>query len=771
MQPAKTSSGSLWFYEEKSQYKDDHSWQSTDTGRNVFWGAVATFSVVLAVQKRRAFCTNDPIKEKTGSSLSSTDTRPTRSAIRKQSKIEETSEGGYLRKSLQELGPSANMEFLVNKLQRYSHQKQPNQQKVDKYKGLLELLKLLVVVESPISFEEAFETYDGHQSYSQDTPAGKLEFRDHLLHPVHGLPVYVLFKPNHFHVVAIRPDGSHHTESLLRWLLLDHNRPSHDIVDENKGLTLNASNTSAILESMDTEWDRKCARVLLSSSRSNSELENLGLDANSVRSASKVIVNGVQECENAKLAAKDMVNLRIDSKVKHLAQEIVSMKDLHAKKRNTWTSDRLKELEDKIESAEKAKKMLCNLQLSETKYSQQRLQQMQKRTATKLLEENRVKRRRLEAGANEKVDEACEEFMAKAIESKATYHGRRKETVMFTNRRVKVRDLLNIANYDLEKRGKAPISSAVTAWNRSRPRNERSIQSAKHKGHALFCTKKPPKTEDQMNENTHYQRAHVRNIKTTFFGSSIPDNIRELSFMRSIDDKAYLRPGTSEGFAKTRNSRILTLSAEAKARKLPKYDWPESKMYITPSTHRVFTQKPVAIDKGEKLLMENGRHFVVIRPKAYVDSSGNTWATETERLRLVFPDDFEAKDLGNSYSKYFRSLCAAVQDDVFLYADMTEEGDVLKVTGNNNCKHRLYENNRLQHLIRRGEISELQWTINCHLCSEFEKMKGNELIKKTERSFCSCSRNFVPRKCQKKPLGRLHEICSSKSPLCPRQHC
>lgn len=265
--------------------------------------------------------------------MSSTDTRPTCSALRKQSKIEETSEGGYLTKSLQELGPSANMEFLVNELQRYSQQMQPNQQKVDKYKDLLELLKLLVVVESPINFEEAFETYDGHQSYSQDTPAGKLEFQDHLLHPVHGLPVYVLFKPNHFHVVAIRPDGSNHTESLMRyWLLLDHNRPSDDIVDENKGLTLNASNTSGILESMDTEWDRKCARVLFSSSRSNSELENLGLDANSVRSASKVIVNEVQECENAKLAAKDMVNLRIDSKVKHLAQEIVSMKDLHEKR-------------------------------------------------------------------------------------------------------------------------------------------------------------------------------------------------------------------------------------------------------------------------------------------------------------------------------------------------------------------------------------------------------------------------------------------------------
>jgi len=66
------------------------------------------------------------------------------------------------------------------------------------------------------------------------------------------------------------------------------------------------------------------------------------------------------------------------------------------------------------------------------------------------------------------------------------------------------------------------------------------------------------------------------------------------------------------------------MSTEAKARKLPKYDWPESQMYITPSTHRIFTQEPVVIDGKEKLLMKNDTHIVVIRPKAYVDSSGNT---------------------------------------------------------------------------------------------------------------------------------------------------
>lgn len=46
------------------------------------------------------------------------------------------------------------------------------------------------------------------------------------------------------------------------------------------------------------------------------------------------------------------------------------------------------------------------------------------------------------------------------------------------------------------------------------------------------------------------------------------------------------------------------MSTEAKARKLPKYDWPVSEMYITPSTYRIFTQEPVVIDGKEKIVDE-----------------------------------------------------------------------------------------------------------------------------------------------------------------------
>lgn len=133
-------------------------------------------------------------------------------------------------------------------------------------------------------------------------------------------------------------------------------------------------------------------------------------------------------------------------------------------------------------------------------------------------------------------------------------------------------------------------------------------------------------------------------------------------------------------------------------------------MYITPSTHRIFSQEVVVIDEKEKLLMKDNRHFVLVQPKVYVDSSGNTWANETERLRLLYPDEFEAEGLGNTYSKVFRTFCAAVRDDIFLYVDMTEEQDILKVTRENTCKYRLYEMQRVHHLKRGAKLPSYSGT-------------------------------------------------------------
>ena len=150
--------------------------------------------------------------------------------------------------------------------------------------------------------------------------------------------------------------------------------------------------------------------------------------------------------------------------------------------------------------------------------------------------------------------------------------------------------------------------------------------------------------------------------------------------MRSMDDKAYLRPGTSEGFEKARNLRILTLSDNERARKLPKYDWPEKMVYVTPGSHRIFTKSSIMADNDEKLITDDDRHHVIVRPKVIVGSSGSVWASETIRLRHQDPTAFEVEKTGTNdeYSLGFRKCCARLHDDLFLYYDITEAEDLDK---------------------------------------------------------------------------------------------
>lgn len=62
------------------------------------------------------------------------------------------------------------------------------------------------------------------------------------------------------------------------------------------------------------------------------------------------------------------------------------MKDLGAKKRNSWTCERLQDLQEKIEAAGKTKEQFVALQQSDTSYSRQRLQQMNYLKITELRE-------------------------------------------------------------------------------------------------------------------------------------------------------------------------------------------------------------------------------------------------------------------------------------------------------------------------------------------------------------------------------------------------
>ena len=178
------------------------------------------------------------------------------------------------------------------------------------------------------------------------------------------------------------------------------------------------------------------------------------------------------------------------------------------------------ELDGEKDALTKRLGKLKDLEKNESASSQRKAQQRKRKIAQDLVATNRLKKRKLGAGAPQLLDSEDETFIAKAISTKSTCHERRHETTLYTNNRVKKRDFLSLANYSFMKRGKKLIKSATTVANRGNPKNVRSTAAKSHVGNWLWCTKKPPKTEDHDTVSTHHQRAHVLNAKLTMFSES-----------------------------------------------------------------------------------------------------------------------------------------------------------------------------------------------------------------------------------------------------------
>lgn len=93
-----------------------------------------------------------------------------------------------------------------------------------------------------------------------------------------------------------------------------------------------------------------------------------------------------------------------------------------------------------------------------------------------------------------KADEAAHflKNSCQAIEDKGTAHGRRHDSVLYTNKHVKKKDFPSIATYHLYRKGKKLIKSGTTVLNTGRPRNKSSQAAKAHLGKWLFSSKKPP---------------------------------------------------------------------------------------------------------------------------------------------------------------------------------------------------------------------------------------------------------------------------------------
>ena len=505
----------------------------------------------------------------------------------------------------------------------------------------------------------------------------KKRFRELVLHPEFGLCAYIIkFRGKEF--IVLRPDNFDLEDFFFEILNFAEKDLSSSHFATNKEI-------GALYSILDTEWDRKVFRVFLGGSRSRSEFDNLGFDSDNMCKDKTEVFGFIEKMEEIETEAKTIVEENIKKNLEKKESLVASKIAIVASKQDVWEVKQLEGMKDEIASLEDE---VASLQELIDQQNSKRKERMIHRCKTNLIQDRRLKMRKLGSGRKQSMDAIDEKFLVDCIMSKATSHGRRHDSVLYLNHRVKKKDFLNIVNVSRERRNLKPIRSATTAYNRSRPKNIRSLQAKKHKGLGLFCCKKPPKAEENNGLLTHFCRAQKKNVIRSL--SKGNENSKKTLY-RSFDDKAYICPGTGTGMSSSKSQKVFRPSDDEMARKLPRYDFPVSMVNCTPGTF-LFMEKFIEdVDGKETFRTDWQQAVVVVKPKYFVGSSGTVWASHLMDIKHKEPQMYESEHPLAWQSKLFRSIASCTKDTVRYFFYQIDEDDLVLITQDQNCKFQEYE--------------------------------------------------------------------------------
>ena len=311
--------------------------------------------------------------------------------------------------------------------------------------GLMFVLRQLLVKEPAtdkamgiLTFCDAYDLYCGFM----DTRPQEVQFHDHLLDQEHGLCVYITMI-HKTRLIVLQNESTDIGQLLLE---LEHIEDK-DEINTSSRYFLNEDSLSKILSSMDTEYDRMALKAVLFATHSRAETFNLGIKPDrAVGFLSKVIM-ACEESDRTLREAEDIFELKTGERIKKTESKLGNIDQKIVKQQHFLSEKRKVDLEERLDN-------LKALSIQSDQKENRRVGQATKRIANQLLESCKIKRRQCGGGAPSLLDEEDEDFIAKAIESKSTCHGRRHETTLFTHHRVKKSNFLSLANHSLSKRGK-----------------------------------------------------------------------------------------------------------------------------------------------------------------------------------------------------------------------------------------------------------------------------------------------------------------------------
>ena len=82
-------------------------------------------------------------------------------------------------------------------------------------------------------------------------------------------------------------------------------------------------------------------------------------------------------------------------------------------------------------------------------------------------------------------------------------------------------------------------------------------------------------------------------------------------------------------------NHVIQLVDPEKAKELPQHDFADSRLFVTPSAHRVIQKIKTDVNGKSILKSVEDQTFVYYRPKIEIGSTSSTWISEQMDMRCI----------------------------------------------------------------------------------------------------------------------------------------
>lgn len=504
---------------------------------------------------------------------------------------------------------------------------------VSSYSSLLCLLDELTLKRC-MPLHVAFDEYAAKLEKTNKNHSARVQFRDLLLQK-NGLPVVIISVHNESYVLLI--ERAIDNIDLCRgidFLLEESITETRDAGIQKQSLLLLASLIPMLRKLLSSSMDFAIVYCILSLLLSKTTIKMfMGVNEVFAGRMYDETVKLAQEVEQKDQEATEQAEKNLHNLISKISKEIEKDTDKLERKRKWCDPDVLHDLEFELQNKCQRLENLKSNTSRQTKRFKRRIFYSWKSGLRRQLGKNK---------GSTKIDRGAEKAVYNVLYEQLKAHERRwgdEGTGYLEEGRIQGRELRQIANNYLQAKGLPLIRSRETVRSWGKPRNKRSRQAMQHRREGLWKTRRSEKKLSDRHVNIHYNRAHIKNYTRLIFKNDSP--YRKFAVRRAMDDKAYLRCGTSEGFSRPIHTPFQ-ISSESLQFKLPSSDYPQDSGYVSPGVILlVNNMKEVPYNGTDKFVREDVTVTVTCKPKKFYPSSATNWFNDLYSVRYSFPEEHE----------------------------------------------------------------------------------------------------------------------------------